>query len=74
MIRLLMAFDIQLLCALLPSTVLGSNRLIIVKFVVLFQTVEFMVPMCCSKCEEKVKEELLSMEGNKLTSHDQIMQ
>lgn len=38
------------------------------------QTVEFMVPMCCSKCEEKVREELESMEGNKLTSHDQIMQ
>jgi copper chaperone CopZ len=32
-----------------------------------------MVPMCCSKCEEKVKEELESMEGNELTSHDQIM-
>jgi hypothetical protein len=27
------------------------------------QVVEMIVPMCCTKCEEKVKESLLEMEG-----------
>lgn len=32
------------------------------------QIVEFMVPLCCGKCEEKVMEELESVQGEKLLS------
>ncbi|CAM6016300.1 unnamed protein product, partial [Sphagnum balticum] len=35
------------------------------------QVVEMIVPMCCTKCEEKVKESLLEMEGVEQVKTDQ---
>ena len=34
----------------------------------LVQIVEFMVPLCCGKCEEKVKEELENVRGKQFLS------
>ncbi len=36
------------------------------------QVVELMVPLCCTKCEEKVKKALLEMEGEPQLLHLKI--